>query len=485
MRSVMIALLMAVTAHAAPSSGRLPAFELGKKNYETGNYVRALDLFAQAIASSSDASSRNRAYYFQGLTLFELGHYYSSYVSFRNVLLTADDKNREIYDKAIRNAVTIADKLDMVERIGKLLDKLPSHFIPQSVGAYANYAMGVSRLESGDLSSSSAAFKGVHPESQFYPRSLFFLGVVATRQKNYRDAAVYFDKVVDVSRGKKELFPVAELARLNLARTVYTTGDLERSIELYAQFLSTSPHWLTILLEAAWPLMRVNDTTVSLGNLHTVLSPFYREELVGEGYILRATILYSLCKYEEMRRTLSQFFTIYDPVLRSMQAEQGKMQGADSYFQALQTDRGMNRSFLSFIKRDSGIKKQMRVLEILRDERRNIAKYGRNEQMVRMAQLLDETDRQVSLEIGTTIQRLHKRKLQELMQQREQANYLKVEIVTGEKELIENAKGLPPKRVVDVETSVASGYQFWPFKGEYWDDELGAFVYTTESACIN
>ncbi len=476
--------LGAAPVWAAPA-GKLPAFELGKKNYETGNFARALDLFSQAIGSSSDSSSKNRAYYYQGLTLFELGHYYSSYVSFRNVLLTADDKNKEIYDKAIRNAVTISDKLDMVERIGKLLDKLPSHFIPQSVGAYASFAIGVSRLDSGDLTGASAHFKSVHPESQFYPRALFFLGVIATRQKNYKDSAIYFDKVLEISRGRKELFPTAELARLNLARTVYTQGDMERSIELYSQFLSSSPHWLTILLEASWPLMRVNDTTVSLGNLHTVLSPFYREDLVGEGYILKATILYSLCKYEEMRKNLSQFFTIYDPILRAMQAEAGKFSGADSYFQAFQTEKGVHRAFLNFIKRDPGIKKQMKVLDLLREERRNIARYGRNEQMTRMGQLLDEADRQVSLEVGATIQRLHKRKLAELVQQREQANYLKVEIVTGEKELIEGAKGLPAKRVVDVETSVASGYHFWPFKGEYWDDELGAYVYTTESACIN
>ena len=145
MRLLLLGCLVSIASFAAPSSpSRLPAFELGKKNYETGNSVRALDLFSQSIASSSDASSKNRAYSYQGLTLFELGHYYSSYVSFRNVLLTADDKNKEIYDKAIRNAVTIADKLDMVERIGKLLDKLPAQFIPQSVGSYAAFAIGIS-----------------------------------------------------------------------------------------------------------------------------------------------------------------------------------------------------------------------------------------------------------------------------------------------------------------------------------------------------
>lgn len=478
-------LVMVVNAQGAPATGRMPAFELGKRNYEAGNYPRALDLFSQAINSASDPSTRNKAYYYQGLTLFELGYYYSAYISFRNVLLAADDRNKEIYEKAIKNAVIITDRLNMVDRVGKALDKLPANFIPTAVSGQAHYAIGVGQFTSGDMESAASHFKSVHPETQFYPKSLFYLGVISTKQKNYREAALYYEKVLQVAYGKKELFPLAELARLDLARSVYSGGDIERSIEIYSQFLSSSPHWLTVLLEASWPLMRVNDTTVSLGNLHTVLSPFYREDMVGEAYVLRATILFSLCKYEEMRQTLAQFFSLYDPLMRQMQAEEQKLGGPDGFFQAYKRDSGMNRGFMNFAKRDTGIAKQMKVLDLLQQEKSNLARFTRNEQMHRMSQIIDETIRSLSLEIGATLQKLHKRKLTELVQQREQANYLKVEIVTGEKELIEGQKGLPPKRIVDVETSVAAGYHFWPFKGEFWEDELGTFVYTTESSCVN
>lgn len=461
------------------------AFELGKRQFESGNYVRALDLFAQAIGQSREPAQRNRAYYYQGLTLFEMGYYYSSYVSFRNVLLTADGGNKEVYEKAIKNAISITDKLNMVDRIGKVLDKLPANVVPPSVGPQTHFAIGVANLAQGNDDKASAHFKSVPPESNYYLKSLFFLGVLATKKKNYREAIFYNQKILEGARGRKELFPLAEIARLNLARSTYSAGEIERSIEYYSQFLSSSPHWLTVLLEASWPLMRVNDTTVSLGNLHTILSPFYREDLVGEAYILRATILFQLCKYEEMRKTLAQFFQIYDPVVRAMQTEQGSLGGADGYFRAFTTQKGINRAFLNFAKRDQGIEKQLKVLELLKQERAKLATLGRNEQIRRMAAIMDETIKGIGLEIGAVLQRMHKRKLQELVEQREQANYLKVEIVTGEKELIEGQKGLPPKRVVDVETSVAAGYHFWPFRGEFWEDELGTYVYTTESACVN
>ncbi|MBY0369530.1 hypothetical protein K2X33_02515, partial [bacterium] len=290
---------------------------------------------------------------------------------------------------------------------------------------------------------------------------------------------------VDAAGRDKDKAAVRELARLNLARSTYSAGQVEKSIEQYSQFTSSSPHWVTILLEASWPLLRVNDTTVSLGNLHTVLSPFYQEDLVGEGYILRTTILYSLCKYEEMRRTLAKFFEIYDPVLRSMQAETKQLGSDGSFYEAFASGNGVNRSFLNFAKRDEGITKETKVLELLRRERRDLAGMGRGEQTARLAKLVDEAITAQEREIGRDLRKLHERKLKELTAQREQANYLKVEIVTGEKELIESQKGLPPKRVVDVETTVGENYHFWPYSGEYWEDELGTYVYTTESSCVN
>ncbi|MFM8314142.1 MAG: hypothetical protein ACKOA8_07640, partial [Deltaproteobacteria bacterium] len=115
----------------------------------------------------------------------------------------------------------------------------------------------------------------------------------------------------------------------------------------------------------------------------------------------------------------------------------------------------------------------------------NLARFSKNSFVNNLINLNEEAQKSLESQMGVTMQKIHRRKLADLLSQREQANYLKVEIVTGEKEMIEGQKGLPPKRITDVETSVASGYRFWPFTGEYWEDETGTYVYTTESACVN
>lgn len=482
MRLLLIGCLM--SALALGEARRGAAFEAGRRAYESGKYARALDLFARAIAEAGTASERNSAYYFQGLVLYEQGYFYSSYISFRNVLLQADSENKQIYEKAIKNAVLITDRLGITERIGAALAKLPPNFIPSNVSDMSHYAIGVYHFTQNQIDDAAVRFKSVHPESQFHLKALFYLGILSTQKGNYSEASFYFKKVLQAARGRPALFPIAELARLNLARVTYGSGDIEGSVELYSKFLSTSPHWLTVLFEASWPLMRVNDTTVSLGNLHTILSPFYREDLVGEGYVLRASILFTLCKYEEMRQTLAQFFKIYDPVIREMQ-EANRSSGPESMYDGFVSQKGLSRAFINYANRDEGIRNKMKVIQQLKEERQNLSQFRNNEQMRRMGKLVEEAEQYFGRSIGSTLAKLHARKLQDLLEQREQANYLKVEIVTGEKELIEGQKGLPPKRVVDVETTVAPGYRFWPFHGEYWDDELGAYVYTTESACVN
>ena len=459
--------------------------EQGRRYYESGDYDRALDVLFKTINSTSDANIRNRALYYQGLALFEQGLFYSSYLSFRSVLMNPDERFREVSEKAIKNAVTIADRMDLVEKIGAVLSKMDDRFIPSSVANHARFAKGVYLFSTGKNVESESELKSVSPQSSFYPKAQYYLGIISTKKKNYKEASYYFEKVVATTRGNKDLYTLEELGRLNLARTAYSADEIEKSVELYSKFLSSSPYWIDVLLEASWPLMKMNDTAISLGNLQTVMSPFYKEDLVGEAYLLRATILHRLCKYDEMRRDLAAFFRIYDPIIRSMEKEAASFGSGEAYFRAFSEGKGLNRAFMSVIGRDQGIQKNMKILEDLREEKVALSKMSRNEQIQRMISQVDGLRETLMKETGLTIKNIHKRKLNEMLQQREQANYLKVEVVTGEKELIESQAGLPPKKITDVETSVAEGYHYWPFNGEYWEDELGTYLYTTESSCVN
>ena len=42
---------------------------------------------------------------------------------------------------------------------------------------------------------------------------------------------------------------------------------------------------------------------------------------------------------------------------------------------------------------------------------------------------------------------------------------------------------VPKKVEVDFDADVKNGYEFWPFEGEFWRDEVGSYAFATTSVC--
>jgi tetratricopeptide (TPR) repeat protein len=236
MKRILFILVSAVFLYGAPpaaTSSKQTPFDIGRKHFEQGNYQRALDNFAAAINTSADPGIKNKAYYYQGLILYELGNYFSSYISFRNVLLAADDRNKEVYEKSIKNAVLVADKMNLVDKIGSVLEKLPTQLIPNSMVATSRYAIGISNYFSGNLDKATEQLKSVNPESPYFSKANFYLGSIATKKKNYKEALYYFNKTYSITRGRSSIFnPRSQKDK------IFRYGDL--AIILYSNFFKNS-----------------------------------------------------------------------------------------------------------------------------------------------------------------------------------------------------------------------------------------------------
>ncbi len=71
----------------------------------------------------------------------------------------------------------------------------------------------------------------------------------------------------------------------------------------------------------------------------------------------------------------------------------------------------------------------------------------------------------------------------------EQSNFLRFEMISGKKEVVKKeiaGKGLDREKV-DEDSSrdyyVQNSYEYWPFTGEYWLDEIGNYHYVGVQAC--
>lgn len=74
----------------------------------------------------------------------------------------------------------------------------------------------------------------------------------------------------------------------------------------------------------------------------------------------------------------------------------------------------------------------------------------------------------------------------------DQTDYIKVEINLGKLNSLRNALNIKNSSSKSTnfigglqELKVGQDLEYWPFQGEYWEDELGGYVYNLESKCVS
>ena len=114
-----------------------------------------------------------------------------------------------------------------------------------------------------------------------------------------------------------------------MARVFYSTGQFEKAAKYYDRVPLDSNLWLSAL-EASWTYFRWNNQEKAL-NLHTLTSPFFKDEYVPEAGILEGVIfiptvttkdsdaLYTFrTTYEPLRDELKKHLTTYSDHLSSI-----------------------------------------------------------------------------------------------------------------------------------------------------------------------
>ena len=120
---------------------------------------------------------------------------------------------------------------------------------------------------------SDKVFKKVPSRSPYYMQAIFHLGVVSNLAGRHGKAINYFEKVVAMTRGN--LFKKLE-RKLGLTLLVFTLRrkGLQRSISYYGRVSRNSENWLDALWESSWAFFYMQKFNNTLGNIHTIHSPF-------------------------------------------------------------------------------------------------------------------------------------------------------------------------------------------------------------------
>jgi hypothetical protein len=289
--------------------------------------------------------------------------------------------------------------------------------------------------------------------------------------------------------------------RLQKARLLYEEKKFSDAMIELSRLSRMSPAWYGGVIVGAWSAYLSGDYNLTLGQLMTLQSPFLVRKFLPESYILQAATLFQLCQYQSAKRSLdmlksqyarlpaaiNRFTKQYASTYQKISAVFGHLRGKTVRlpgFNTLTVDRLMDgiyqddtlprldRSLLQIASESSRFERlfpearspdykimRLRYTKNLREGRDWLYRLAGRAIYRRLDQM--KTDVNHALDNLLPIQ---------------------VEINTQIRDrLVKNR--VPVGVDVEFDAEIKKGFEFWPFEGEYWRDEVGSYAFATTGVC--
>lgn len=356
----------------------------------------------------------------------------------------------------------------------------------------------------------------VEPSSPFAAKAKFLEGVVAYKQGKDNDAVESFKSVVRLTRpgAQTEDEELRQLAFFQLARSHFGAKQPSFSIYYYDKIERFTYEWLEALYESSWAEFRLGNYEKALGNLLTLHSPFFEREYFPESHILKAVVYYENCRYPEAKQILTRFLKRYEPVHEELKRLTARDLPPAKYYETLanlrttgvaaggagtpdapganDADKGAIVSqVLSIALSDRGLEKLDASYREVDAEMKSFDGLGPVFAQSKLRASLDKSLGTVREDLQREAGRAVKRKLdaeREAMKSLiQQAIRIDIETARAEQERIESQLREVETRPKELQKEFVEWTNderlVWPFKDEYWRDELGTYQLTLAHSC--
>jgi len=480
----------------------------GKNLYERGKYDQASLVFYKVVQQEgiSSEAAIPEARYRLAKSLLEMKLYQGALSHFGEIVKAGE--SHPYFVPTLNGLLALADAIPAEPALRKHLAKyaglFPSQVPEQKRDRYA-YLTGRHFYSELNVEQASRMFNAVSKDSKFYTKSRYILGTTHVANYNakpaveaFKEALRYLKPIEEEGRLDEEQQKLLELTNLAMARVFYSTGDYETSLKYYDKVGRESVRWPKALFEESWAYFQIDRFNKALGNLHSLNSPFFRDSYFPEGPILAGVIYFYNCKYERVENQLDQFEFLYEPLRDDMQAvldQNGT--GAEMYdwyekLRAGEVDFDADaRRVIEASLDDRQVQAKFDLVRQVDDELEKIKSMPSSWKTSKLGQsLIEEANLARSFaqdDAGSVARQRLQRRLNELKDLINQKKKIKFEIARAKKgnlaQEIPTGEEIKANRRDPGEVEVSDKQMYWEFKGEYWRDELGHYVFNIGSAC--
>ena len=514
------------------AQGLTPAFasfQDVKHAYDTGQYFSAARLAFNDANHTNSNADRALAYYWVTQSLVKAGLDQSALYFFIRTLQFQDQVSS-------RKVLELAPLF--IERVGpdllrKFLTKYTrsDDYSPRARNAFA-LVVTKERLLKGDYAGAASAASQVQTSSPLYPISLQLKATAEVMQNQVEQGVTDFtacaedaDQRNDIDAGsiEEELAkeqPTMLNAKWNAlkkdsardlrarctagaARALYELGRFDEADRMYDQIPKASIVWTDTLFEHAWNSYAREEYNRTLGKLVSYKSPALQFAFNSEVDVLMAQSYMALCLYSDAGRIIDDFNHRLGSLARDV--KQFVMQnpsdarpyyrlGREALKEGLHTDRMMYRFMNRFVRspnfqslalsEDRVAAERIAINRI--DSSRSETHTGPQAGFPGFLNVvLDWRVRTIQLLGGIFVRNSMIDYHQILISDLEKMQFMKIDILGHEKEkLMDPDAANASERGRGNRIPVRRDDQYlWSFNGEFWNDELGDYVFALESEC--
>jgi hypothetical protein len=294
-----------------------------------------------------------------------------------------------------------------------------------------------------------------------------------------------------------------DLGWISLARVYYTAANkvnsegerevdgvlLGNAVEAWTRLDPDSEYWLDAIFESSWAFFLADEYSRALGNVHTLYSPYFKEAFYPEALVLKAVVFFTNCQMSNATAMVQLFHEKYDPVKTKLDELLGKYQDNAQFFEFLKQVRegratlpaeiqGIVASALS----DRSVLANLEYVALLEQEEKNLQKSpGQFRNSSLGARILQDILVAKSFAIdqaGEIAKARYQRLVAEMQDLSNQIDTVEIEVLNYERGQL--AAALQQQMTAAAESTggevfVSSEHNVWPFRGEYWRDELGYY----------
>lgn len=392
------------------------------------------------------------------------------------------------------------------------LTKLAVATFDQSFQDSYFYMVGESLNDFGVKDEARPFLERVTAASPDYPKAQYLLGLMeipdtppdnegkveSLSGAQVKAASEAFQRAVVAAEKLPNGRPLVDLGYLALARLAYDIQQFDAAIFYYKKISKNSPKLASAFYESGWTYFLKGDVSRALGTFHALHSPYFAHHFYPELWILEATAYVNLCRIEPAEAAMKMFedrVLVLAPALRDFLKRSRKPEEFYKSFIAavnnpkvagglprqLQSPVLQNVEFYNLYNTIKQIEKEDKII------RANLSQLGTfGEDLLRK---LDQRKTERISEAGVVVQQTLRTAQKEIENYQTKLQQLILdidELRTQELEAEQSGQDKVAGKDVASEGPIAiagSDSMSWPFEGEFWKDEIGAYRSFLKSKC--